>query len=80
MENPYDDPRNYPKPSIDMNTFSVDEMDTDEGILWVDVFGRGTVCVRADDDGIVVDIYPFHVVDAPVASVQAHMSDLVEEK
>ena len=46
--------------------------------LWVDVFGRGTVFIKAEDEGIVVDIFPFHVVDEPVASTWAHMSDLVE--
>jgi len=36
--------------------------------------------IKNEYDGIVVDIFPLHVADAPVASTWAHMSDLVEEK
>ena len=46
--------------------------------IHVDVLGRGTVVIKAEDDGIVVDIYPFHVVDEPVATTWAHMNDLIE--
>jgi len=58
-------------------TFHVDKENCDEEYLWVDVHGRGTVMIKAEDDGIVVDIFPFRVVDEPVASTWAHMSDLV---
>jgi hypothetical protein len=58
--------------------FKIDDANCDDQYLWVDVFGRGTVCIKAEDEGIVVDIFPFHVVDEPVASTWAHMSDLAE--
>ena len=58
-------------------TFYIDEDSSDEESLFVDVWGKGTVYIKAEDDGIVVDIFPFHVVDAPVASTWAHMNELM---
>ena len=48
--------------------------------LYKDVWGWGSVTIKAEDEGIVVDIFPFHVVDEPVATVCVHMSDLVKEE
>lgn len=57
------------------------EMDTEgDEYLYIDVLGRGTVVIKAEDDGIVVDVYPFHVVDGPVATLCATMDMLVEEE
>jgi len=57
--------------------FTIDKTNSDEQYLYVDVSGRGTVVIKAEDEGIVVDVYPFHVVDEPVATTWAHMSDLM---
>ena len=57
--------------------FSIDDANSDDEYLWVDVFGRGTVMIKAEEEGIVVDIFPFGVVDEPVAGTWADMSVLV---
>ena len=58
------------------NTFKIDATNSDEEYLYVDVKGLGTVAVKAQEEGIVVDIYPFHVADEAVASTWAHINDL----
>lgn len=60
--------------------FRIDKDNSDDEYLYVDVLGRGTVVIKAEEEGIVVDIYPFHVVDEPVASTWAHMNDLMDEE
>ena len=60
--------------------FRIDKDCSDDEIMWVDVEGRGSVAIKAVDDGIVIDIYPFWVADEPVASTWAHMSDLISEE
>lgn len=64
---------------LDTKIFTVDEANSDDEYLWVDVFGMGTVMIKAEDEGIVVDIFPFHIVDNPVASTWATMDMLVEK-
>ena len=59
-----------------VDTFKIDATNSDEEYLYVDVEGLGTVIVKAQEEGIVVDIYPFHVVDEAVASTWAHINDL----
>lgn len=63
-----------------MKTFNIDKDNSDDEYLYVDVLGRGTVIIKNESEGIVVDIYPLHVVDAPVASTWAHDSDLMKEE
>ena len=48
--------------------------------LYVDVWGRGTVSITVNDKDIVVDIFPFHVVDKPIATCCATMDMLVQEE
>ena len=61
------------------NSFRIDEDNSDKEYLYVDVQGKGTVVIKREDEGIVVDIYPFHVVDEPVATMWVHDNDLMEE-
>lgn len=56
--------------------FCVDDTNSDDQYLFVDVEGRGTVVIKREDEGLVVDVLPFQVVDTPVASLWAHMNDL----
>ena len=58
--------------------FTIDKSASDDQHLCVDVAGRGTVIIHATDEGIVVDIYPFHVAAESVASCWAGMCDLIE--
>lgn len=60
--------------------FRVDHDNSDEEYMYVDVSGRGTVIIKNESEGIVVDIYPLHVAEAPVASTWAHDSDLIQEE
>jgi hypothetical protein len=61
--------------------FTIDKTNSDEQYLYVDVSGRGTVVIKAEDEGIVIDVYPKDPKDGdePVATTWAHMSDLLEE-
>lgn len=59
--------------------FVIDEANSEGDYLYVDVQGKGTVVIKREDEGIVVDIYPFNVTDEPVASTWAHDSDLTGE-
>lgn len=59
------------------DTFSIDKVNSDNQYLFVDVAGVGTVVIKREEAGIVVDIYPLHVVDAPVASTYVFDTDLV---
>ena len=61
-----------------INDFFVDKDNSIEEYLYVDVAGKGTVVIKNESEGIVVDIFPFHVSDEPVASTWAHINDLTE--
>ena len=63
-----------------MKTFFVDEFNSDDEYLYVDVAGVGTVIIKKDIEGIAVDIYPLHVADEPVASTWALYSELTKEE
>lgn len=56
--------------------FIVDENASEGPYLYVDVKDRGTVVIKREDEGIVVDVFPFVVVDEPVATTWAHLNDL----
>ena len=66
------------KPDPD-GTFVVDELNSDDKYLFVDAKGKGTVVIKNEEEGIVVDIYPLSVTDEPVASTWAHNNDLMED-
>lgn len=59
--------------------FKIDRTNSDDKFLYIDIAGKGTVVIKDYLEGIVVEIYPFHVVDEPVASAWANMSDLTTE-
>lgn len=61
-----------------MPTFDVDEANNDEEHFYVDILGRGTVAIIANDDGVSVDIYPLHATEHPVASMYVLNEDLYE--
>jgi len=62
-----------------VNPFTHDAASSDDTHYYVDVAGMGSVCIHRSDDGIIVDIWPLHVVDAPVATAGADLSVLTEE-
>lgn len=59
--------------------FRVDNDASDETHLYVDVAGVGTVCITLADEGVVVDVYPLHVVDCAIASCWATYAELSAE-
>jgi hypothetical protein len=52
---------------------------SDEEYLFVDVDGVATIVIKADDEGIVVDVYPLPAGGDPVASTYALYSELTGE-
>lgn len=58
------------------STFYVDWPTADADRLAVDVAGYGSVYISKSADGLMVDIYPFHSTDGPVASCGADLYDL----
>jgi hypothetical protein len=60
------------------NGFYIDLETSDEDYLFIDVDGF-TVIVKRECEGIVVDIYPLHVADDPIASTYAFHSELTQE-
>ena len=59
-----------------LDTFTIDSTNSDEEYLYVDVEGLGTVTIKAQEEGIIVNIYPFHAVGEAVSSTWAHINDL----
>ncbi len=53
------------------NTFYIDEVNSDEEYLYVDMEGLCTVVIKREHEGVVVDIYPLTIADEPVASTYA---------
>ncbi len=60
--------------------FKIDENASDGQYLYIDVKDRGTVVIKREDEGIVVDVFPFQVVDEPVATTWAHLNDLFPQE
>lgn len=65
---------------MQLGPFYVDEDNSDDQYLYVDVAGRGTVVIKVSPEGIGTDIYPLHVVDESVASTWATMAELTREE
>lgn len=63
-----------------LGPFHIDEANADDRYLYVDVEGYGTVAIKREDAGIVVDIFPLHVADEPVASTWAALTELMGEE
>lgn len=63
-------------------TFKVDRKHSDHEYLLVDVKNLGTVQIKAQPGGIVVDIYPLNYDGEaePVADTWAHAHDLLPEE
>ena len=69
------------------NSFYVDMDNSDDEYLYVDVIGKGTVVIKKEDEGIVVDIFgidskvgDMSKARGPVATTWVHDNDLMEEE
>jgi hypothetical protein len=60
---------------MNLNGFFIDTAGSDDVYLFIDVDGF-TVAIKREAEGIVVDIYPLNVVDAPVASTYAFHTEI----
>lgn len=62
---------------MDINkTFSIDETSTDEERIYIDVAGRGSVCIIQTHEGIIVDLYSAAVSDNSVATMGATWDEI----
>lgn len=62
------------------NQFYVDKDNNDDEHFYVDIAGKGTVCIISNQDGVSVDIFPLHVADEPLASMYVLNDDFTEEE
>jgi hypothetical protein len=60
--------------------FRIDEDASDGTYLYVDVKDRGTVIIKFEDEGLVIDVFPFQVSDGPCATTWAHLNDLFPQE
>ena len=63
-----------------MSQFRIDNDNNDEEHFYVDIAGKGTVCIISNADGVSVDIFPFYVVDEPIFSGYVLNSDFEEDE
>lgn len=63
-----------------MSQFHVDKNNNDEEHFFVDIAGKGSVVIISNETGVSVDLYPLHVVDAPLASMYLLNDDFYEEE
>lgn len=56
--------------------WKVDEYNSDDEYVYVDVEGLGTVLIKRETDRLVVEIYPIVDIGRPVASTWALYEDL----
>ena len=59
-----------------MKNFIIDEVNSDDEYLYIDVAGCGTVVIKKDEEGIAVDIFPLYIKDNPIASCWALYTEL----
>lgn len=58
--------------------FHIDLETSDSDYLFIDVDGF-TVAIKRECEGIVVDIFPLNVADAPIASTYAFHCETIQE-
>jgi len=56
--------------------FHIDEASSDDGLLYVDIPGCGTVAINVTDEGIIVDIFSADVADESVATCGATWAEI----
>ena len=57
--------------------FYIDEAASDDEYLYVDVDGLGSVAIKRQPDGIVVDIFALDVRDSAIATCWATTTELI---
>lgn len=64
---------------IRLKQFQIDADNSDEENLYVDIEGKGTVAIKSNQDGVSIDVYPFHVVEEPISTLWLTNDDFMEE-
>lgn len=59
--------------------FNIDALNSDEEYLYVDVPGYGTVQVKVQPDGLVVDVFRFNPTENAAADCVATLSASIED-
>jgi hypothetical protein len=60
--------------------YNIDENNSDEEYLYIDMTGIGTIQIKKDDEGIIVNIFPLNVAEESVASCYAFYNELIPKK
>jgi hypothetical protein len=60
--------------------FTIDDTNSDDDHLYIDIFGTGTIVIHTADEGICVDVFPLHVVEEPVTSTWALYDELIPDR
>ena len=63
-----------------IQTFNVDTANSDNERLYVDINGLGTIVIVRTPEGIVIDAFPFTVVDEPTGTVTLWADDFIPEE
>jgi len=61
--------------SINQN-FKIDETNSDEDCLYVDVPGRASIAIQITDEGIIVDLYDAQIQNSSVATCGATWDEI----
>lgn len=60
------------------DTFTIDSVDA--RYLHIDIEALATLIIKRDDEGIILDLYPFHRLESePVATTWAHEHDILDD-
>ena len=63
------------------NTFHIDETNSDETYLYIDIPSKNaSIVIKREDNGIVIDIFPAIASSEPVASLWVHDNDIQLDK
>jgi len=62
-------------------TFHIDEASSDEEYLYIDIPSLGgTIVLKKEKEGLVIDVFPLQVADDPINSMTIWNDDFKEEK
>lgn len=65
--------------NLTVGPFRVDEDNSDDDHLYVDIRGLGTVVLIRTDEGVIIDVYPLFVIDKPIATMAIFESEFNPE-
>lgn len=57
-------------------TYMIDDANSDDEYLYIDIAGGASLCVKTTDEGIIVDLYPAQVADSSIATMGATWAEI----